>query len=258
MEGHTKQARRIIIKKAKHNFSELIRSIDIKDTDEPLKADWEDNDLGLWNPYSKITCFILYLYSMEFGSPPLFADLNRVARDHDTSQLENLGPFAKCLSLITGGAERRRNPEDRIRTGSEIGGVKWNFAGCFFLWRGVQFKYEWLKPYKDHKMHNVYLPGNTSCSQDVTVALNFAFNNLKKDMRPVLFAICSQNYYNRDGIRMNNEAYSSYPSEEEYLLTEGCEVTILAMDEKVKIKNKCQVFEKYNNRTIDIVHVFNF
>ena len=36
----------------------------------------EDPELGLWNPYSRISCFVLYLYSMELGSPPLFAELN--------------------------------------------------------------------------------------------------------------------------------------------------------------------------------------
>ena len=39
-----------------------------------------DPVLGLWNPYSKVTCIILYLYSMELGTPTLYAEANRVAR----------------------------------------------------------------------------------------------------------------------------------------------------------------------------------
>jgi len=35
---------------------------------------WSDNNLK--NPYSKATCVILYLYSMELGSPPLFHATN--------------------------------------------------------------------------------------------------------------------------------------------------------------------------------------
>lgn len=77
----------------------------------------EMNDLSLTNPYSQVTCFILYLYSMEFGQPPLYAELNRVCRDMDMSELENLGPIAKALNMITISAEGRRESEDRIKTG---------------------------------------------------------------------------------------------------------------------------------------------
>ena len=58
----------------------------------------EDDELGLTNPYSCVTCWILYLYSLEFGSPPLYAELNRVCRNMDLSELETLGPIAKALS----------------------------------------------------------------------------------------------------------------------------------------------------------------
>ena len=76
-----------------------------------------DRELGILNPYSKVTCFILYLYSMELGSPPLYAELNRVARDMDLTHLTNLGPILKAISLITGFAEENRDPEDKILTG---------------------------------------------------------------------------------------------------------------------------------------------
>ena len=61
----------------------------------------DDPELGLEEPYSKATCLILYLYSMELGDPPLYAELNRVARDMDLTQLKNLGPIQKTLGLIT-------------------------------------------------------------------------------------------------------------------------------------------------------------
>ena len=34
----------------------------------------------LSNPYHPATCFVLYLYSLELGNPPLYAELNRVIR----------------------------------------------------------------------------------------------------------------------------------------------------------------------------------
>ena len=54
---------------------------------------------------------------MEFGSPPLYAELNRVSRDMDFSQLENLGPFARALSIIPLDAENCRDEDDKIKTG---------------------------------------------------------------------------------------------------------------------------------------------
>ena len=60
-----------------------------------------DKILGLSNPYSKITCLVLYLYSMELGNPPLYAEANRVARDMDLSYLKELGPFVCALGRIT-------------------------------------------------------------------------------------------------------------------------------------------------------------
>ena len=54
-------------------------SMDHKYTEEEL------NDLDLSNPYSKMTCLILYLYTMELGSPPLYYEINRVCRMKDMS-----------------------------------------------------------------------------------------------------------------------------------------------------------------------------
>ena len=49
----------------------------------PLKGDYftgKDPILGLCNPYSKASCLLMQLYSMEIGSPQLYAEANRVAR----------------------------------------------------------------------------------------------------------------------------------------------------------------------------------
>ena len=54
------------------------------------------NQNNLYNPKSKNVGVVLYIYSMEFGDPPLYAELNRVSRDRDYSQINNLGPFV-CL-----------------------------------------------------------------------------------------------------------------------------------------------------------------
>jgi hypothetical protein len=90
--------------------------------------------------------------------------------------------------------------------------------GMFMLWRGAQMKPDWYHPYTKHTYHEnqkfyldeiknddydddddnvkqterpmyVKLPGNSSCSQNIKIALNFALKNLKEDHTPVLFAI---------------------------------------------------------------------
>lgn len=54
---------------------------------------------------------------MEFGSPTLYYELNRVCREMDETELETLGPFAKALSFITLCCENMRNDDDKILTG---------------------------------------------------------------------------------------------------------------------------------------------
>lgn len=106
-----------------------------------MNVDDEDEELGLWNPYSKVTSFILYLYSMEFGSPPLYAEMNRVIREMDMSQLKNLGPILNSMNEITSMAEKGRHADDKIPSGKQIkevkGGVIWSMSGSLLLFQGV-------------------------------------------------------------------------------------------------------------------------
>lgn len=95
--GKSAAQQKMIIGSYKKTFNEMTAMIDFKDTNKPFTYDSYDDDLGLWNPYSRITCFVLYLYSMEFGNPPLYAELNRVCRQMDRTQLHTLGPFAYAL-----------------------------------------------------------------------------------------------------------------------------------------------------------------
>lgn len=71
----------------KITFNEFIKECEFKEPNKPLEADASDMELGLHNPYSKITAIILQLYSMEFGSPPLYAELNKACRDQNFSRV---------------------------------------------------------------------------------------------------------------------------------------------------------------------------
>lgn len=109
----------------KKTFNDLMLGANIAEPDKPLigfyypekDKDKFNDELNLCNPYSQITCFCLYLYSMEFGSPTLYYELNRVCREMDETELETLGPFAKALSFITLCCENMRNDDDKILTG---------------------------------------------------------------------------------------------------------------------------------------------
>lgn len=95
-------------------------------------------------------------------------------------------------------------------------------------------KNEWVAPYEqsitfEHKNKDgdpltVFLPGNTSFSQDLLVALTFATANARDDCFPVLFVLSCHNWFSPPGVRMNNEAYTAYPEECEFLMMEGTEV----------------------------------
>lgn len=59
-----------------------------------------------------------------------------------------------------------------------------------------------------------------------------------EDFVPTIFVFACRNYEKIQGMTMNSEAYSAYPSESEVLLCEGCEVFVLAVDRDVKVDNK--------------------
>ena len=116
----------------------------IIDWDKPMtfgKIDKDqDPNLHISNPYSMASRFVMKLYTMEFGSPPLFQEANRVSRDMDLTYLKLLGPFIQTLSEITANAEWNKNPCDKISTGEMNGGSYQNMSGAFLLWRGCQMK----------------------------------------------------------------------------------------------------------------------
>ena len=89
------------------------------------------------------------------------------------------------------------------------------------------------------------------------MALGFALDEVKEDFIPVLFVIACKNYHAPNGILMNNEAYTAYPEEGEFLLQEGCIVFVQAVDSDVKIENSFTGMEYYNAKTITVIHLFH-
>ena len=81
-------------------YEDIFDSININDLKIPV-LESQDPILGVLNPYSKICCFVMILYSMELGTPPLYAEVNRVVREMDMKLLQDFGPFLKVLSDVS-------------------------------------------------------------------------------------------------------------------------------------------------------------
>ena len=93
----------------------------------------------------------MQLYSMELGSPPLYAELNRVQRDMDLNFIKELGPFSKAMYEVSSRGESMKNVADRLMQGSDVeGNIQANMGSAFLLWRGTQMKDEWIDAYESN------------------------------------------------------------------------------------------------------------
>ena len=138
-------------------------------------------------------------------------------------------------------------------------------AGSFLLWRGLRLKEEGIEPFEQSKCrgspnpHPIRLNNNNSCSFTIGTVLEFATKNPdgQDGLKPVIMAISCQNFYSPDGIRINNEAYSMFVGECEFLLMEGCLVYVLDICRDYVINNQVSGSNKFNGTKITIIHLFH-
>ena len=111
----------------------------------------------------------------------------------------------------------------------------------------------------------IMMKGNTSTSESLTVALNFA-----KTANPAkiltLFVTVIHNYSEKrpyNGFRMNQLHYSAHPEERELLIMEGAAVAVLGIDEFV-VDNKQahseeeqELWDNINGKSITVVYLFH-
>ena len=114
-------------------------------------------------------------------------------------------------------------------------------------------KEEWLNDWKNACGSNVCLPGNTSTSEIIDIALRFAKPN-EEDELPVLFIFYVWNFQNYSGFRLNDERYSAFPNECEHLLPEGQQICVEEYEE-IEITNYIYKFDNSDSMTSKI-HVF--
>ena len=63
--------------------------------------------------------------------------------------LKELGPLLKALGTVSRNAEEYKSKDDKVTPGKELGGVEYNLAGSFMLFRGAPMQADWVKPYAD-------------------------------------------------------------------------------------------------------------
>ena len=107
------------------------------------------------------------------------------------------------------------------------------------------------------KGHRTNLKGYSSTTLDRNRAISYAIGENDSDLEiiPVLMIIKFRG--KKQFFYLNSMDYSAYPYEEEILLQEGCAVYILAINRDRQIKNSYKGMEKYNGKSITIVHLFH-
>ena len=98
-----------------------------------------------------------------------------------------------------------------------------------------------LKRSQKFRSRKIHMSGNSSCTRNLEIALDFAFKKSKvvdETKIPVIFVISCQNFEAYPGVRLNNKAYSAYSSEQEILLSEGCPALILDIQHDFVIKSE--------------------
>ena len=91
MKGKSDQEKLQFIIDTKDHFNQMVQTAGISRPDEEFKPGSGDPEIDPINPYGKIVCFTLMVYSMELGDPPLYSVINQVMRDMNQKYLKQLG-----------------------------------------------------------------------------------------------------------------------------------------------------------------------
>ena len=123
---------------------------------------------------------------------------------------------------------------------------------------------KWFDAYLNKVGQEVNMPGTTSTSSNLGVALGFSkcstsIEDIELTGKSVLFVFFFQNYTGFPGFRLNQPEFSAFPDEEVYLLMEGIRVRVLKVDENILMdcKTITAVKDMYDGQTINIVYLYN-
>ena len=154
-----------------------------------------------------------YMYSLE---PPIYYYLNQACRDMDQTQLDTLGPYACVMfNMLSGGSWCDKKRKDKMRRGYDYGsnGPLGYFSQSFLTFRGVKMgEPKWLDAYLKKVGQKINMPGTTSTSSNLGVALDFSkcsILDIAMTGKSVLFVFFFKNYARFAGFRLNQPEYSA-------------------------------------------------
>ena len=134
------------------------------------------------------------------------------------------------------------------------------FSQSFLTFRGVKMaEQKWFDAYLNNVGKMVCLPGTTSTSSSLGIALEFS-KCFIADIHHKGIVFFLSNYGGFRGFRLNQPEYSAFPHEEEFLLMEGIGVMVVAVDENMVMDCKTvdAVRNMYHGQTINVVYLYNF
>ena len=137
--------------------------------------------------------------------------------------LKCLGPFDRCLlEILNNNTELNRF--DRLDSSTEILAPK-----SFLVYKGCFMNIEKIEMWKKQaaKGAKIRLPCMTNFTMNFREAVYSAKHvNKNKQIKPVLFVLAIFNEKDYPGFRLNNEKYSAYPDEEEYIMPAGVQLEV--------------------------------
>ena len=105
-------------------------------------------------------------------------------------------------------------------------------------------------------MLQIYLPIITSCTENLSLALDQSFKNEKSSVtEPVLFVIGLQNYEGFTGLKLNIHALTAYINEQEVILRDGFQFHVLGIQKIDNIRNSSGKWGA--NSSIKVIHLFH-
>ena len=179
----------------------------------------------------------------------------------DPSKLTTLGPFARALFyMLNNGDVLEQKRSDSIKRGvAKSSGSYGYFSECYMLFKGATMKKKWLHDLCKNIGKKVRMNGSTTILKNLVTALNYskcAEDKINKNLKPVLFVYLIKNFKHFYGFRLNNQNYSAYPQEQEYLFMEGMSAWILNVEDDVVIKNEHPHVQKFNGKPVTIVYFY--
>merc|ERR1711935_424317 len=117
------------------------------------------------------------------------------------------------------GAACDKKREDKMRIGKDDGstGPLGYFSQSFLTFRGVKMgEQKWFDAYLKKVGQMINMPGTTSTSSNLGVALDFSkcsILDIAMTGKSVLFVFFFKNYHGFNGFRLNQPEYSAFPDE---------------------------------------------